>query len=145
MRSRCEAQPGWVASTRLSVCACVHAYLSEESSIDDVMEIYEINDRIRVSSNARREDDDLVVVREGDEEDVEERPLEDVEHPVRLLRVDLHPTIVLRDGLISRVHQRLVEIQYQLHSQTHINTERRAVSRWPLKQATPDQTTLSSC
>jgi hypothetical protein len=109
------------------------------------MEIYEINDRIRVSSNARREDDDLVVVREGDEEHVEERSLQDVEHPVRLLRVDLHATIVLRDGLISRVHQRLVEIQYQLHSQTHINTERRAVSRWPLKQATPDQSTLSSC
>lgn len=95
------------------------------------MQIYEINDCIRVSSNARREDDDLVVVREGDEEHVQERTLQDVEHAVRLLRVDLHPTVVLRDGLVGCVHERLVEIQYQLHSQTHINTERRALSCRP--------------
>lgn len=97
------------------------ADLSEESSVDDVMEIDEIDDRICISSNAGREDDDLEVLREGDEEHVEERTFENVKDAMSLLRVNLNATVVLRDGLVGRVHQRLIEIQYQL---THTRTQR---------------------
>ena len=67
-----------------------------------------------------------VLSTDGDEEHVEERSFENVEDSVRLLGVNLHAAIVLRNGLVSGVHESLVQIQHELAQQHTTNhTHRR--------------------
>ena len=98
----------------LDVVALVQdARLAEEAVPDEVFGVHEVEEGVRVLAEARGEDDDLKVGRDGLQEVVAPRPLDHVDVDDLPVYLDGDDVVGVVYGLEARVHEGLVEVEHE--------------------------------